>query len=298
MYNNMIDMVLIILEQFLVHIPLLLGAYINISLMKVPDLSIESAYVSGAILSAQLIPHITGLHSVLQIIVLLCASLLGGACVGFTSSMLTQYARLPHLLSSIVTFGIFYGINQVIAGSYIALSAYANPLLLTIIPYHPEFVALLILGTIVVLLVYGLCNTQLGYALAVYGNNPHFFNNYGVSTRYIFVAGIVIGNALSGLSGYMFAQSNGFADITMGFGKVLLCITALVLGKTIMRTRKPIALAVPLLGGLTYFILQQLLLKVGFNLKYFTTVQALVVLIILVTLYRTQTTKHIDHLGV
>lgn len=294
----MIEIVLIVLEQLLIHVPLLLGSYISISLMKVPDLSIESAYVSGAILGAQVIPHIGSLPITLQVVVVIGASLLGGALVGITSSLITQYAKLPHLLSSIVTFGIFYGINQLIAGSYMSLSTYANPLMMDVIARHPELLTLALISVVFSLFVYAFFHTQLGYALAVYGNNPAFFQHYGISVRYIFIMGIVMSNALAGLSGYLFAQSNGFADINMGFGKVLLCITALILGKTIVRKQKPILIAIPLVGGAAYFILQQLLLKVGFNLKYFTTVQSLVVLGILIMLYRKQTKKHIDHLGV
>jgi putative ABC transport system permease protein len=122
--------------------------------------------------------------------------------------------------------------------------------------------------------------------------------HHGVSIPYVFIVGVVLSNALAGLSGYLFAQSNGFADITMGFGKALLCITALILGKVIVRSLKPITITMPLIGCLAYFVLQQLLLKIGFNLKYFTTVQALVTLCILVLTYRKKTKQHIDHLGV
>jgi putative ABC transport system permease protein len=293
-----IDTILIIIEQCLMHVPLLLGAYITISLMKVPDLSIESAYVSGAIIGAYVVTCSSALPVSVQLPLVIVASLLGGAIVGMTSSMLTQYAGLPHLLSSIITFGVFYGINQLIAGSYISLSAYQNPLLSNGIERHPEMVALALIAMVVSIGLYVLFKKQLGYAFALYGNNAHFLRHHGISIPYVFIVGVVVSNALAGLSGYLFAQSNGFADITMGFGKALLCITALILGKVIVRSKQPIVILMPLVGCCAYFALQQLLLKVGFNLKYFTTVQALVTLCILVLTYRKQTKKHIDHLGV
>ena len=293
-----IDMLLIVIEQCLIHVPLLLGAYITISLMKLPDLSIESAYVFGAIVGAYTITCTGTLPVGLQLPIVVTASLFGGAIVGMTSSMLTQYAGLPHLLSSIITFGVFYGINQLIAGSYISLSAYQNPLLSNVIERHPEMVALALLAIIVSMGLYMLFKKQLGYAFALYGNNAYFLKHYGISVPYVFIVGVVLSNALAGLSGYLFAQSNGFADITMGFGKALLCITALILGKVIIQSKQPIVIAMPLIGCFAYFMLQQLLLKIGFNLKYFTTVQALVTLCILVLTYRKQTKKHIDHLGV
>lgn len=293
-----LDTLLIIAEQSLIHIPLLLGAYITISLMKIPDLSIESAYVSGAIIGAYVVTLSGALPFGVQLPMVIIASLFGGACVGFTSSMLTQYADLPHLLSSIITFGIFYGINQLIAGSYISLSAYTNPLLVGGIERHPEFIMFVLLAIIFGAFMYVLLKKQLGYAFAIYGNNAQFFHHYGISVPYVFIIGVMVSNALAGLSGYLFAQSNGFADITMGFGKALLCITALILGKIMVRSTQPIVLAMPVVGCVTYFTLQQMLLKIGFNLKYFTTVQALVTLCILVITHRKQTKKHVDHLGV
>ncbi len=293
-----VDMLLIVMEQCLMHVPLLLGAYITISLMKLPDLSIESAYVSGAIIGAYAIACTDALPVSMQLPIVVIASLFGGAIVGITSSMLTQYAGLPHLLSSIITFGVFYGVNQLIAGSYISLSVYQNPLIYNVIERHPEMVTLMFIAIIVSVGLYILFKKQLGYAFALYGNNSHFLRHYGISVPYVFITGVVLSNALAGLSGYLFAQSNGFADITMGFGKALLCITSLILGKVIVRSKHPIVIAMPLVGCCAYFALQQLLLKVGFNLKYFTTVQALVTLCILVLTYRKQTKKHIDHLGV
>ncbi len=294
----MIETTLIILEQVLLHFPLILGAYISISLLKVPDLSLESAYVCGAIMGAQTLVYLQGFPIGLQIIAVVVTSICGGALVGLTSSLITQKAGLPHLLSSIVTFGIFHGFNQLIANSYVPLSGFINPLSINLIPRYPEVIILGITALILSGLALYLFKTKLGYALAVYGNNPQFFMHYGININYVFIVGIVLANALAGLSGYLFAQSNGFAEMNMGFGKALLCITALILGKLITQINKPLYVIIPAVGLSAYFTLQQLLLKVGFTLKYFTMVQALLVLFVLITLYKKDGQTHIDHLGV
>lgn len=294
----MIACLLIILEQTLLHIPLIFGAYISISLLKVPDLSLESAYVCGAIFGAQTLIIVQQLPVALQIIAVIIASISGGALVGLTSSTITQKAGLPHLLSSIVTFGIFHGIHQMIAKSYLSLGKFTNPLIYNVIPYHPEIIALGITALVITTLMFYFFKTKLGYALAVYGNNPHFFTHYGIDRSYVFITGIIFANACAGLSGYLFAQSNGFTEINMGAGKALLCITALILGKMITQKSKPLQTIIPITGIFTYFALQQMLLKVGFNLKYFTMIQAIIILCILVTLYKKDAKKQIDHLGV
>lgn len=296
----MIDTFLIILEQTFLHLPLVIGAYISISLMKIPDLSLESAYVFGAILGSQVVFVSKGLPVLFICFGALGASLLGGAFVGLVSSTITQKGKIPHLLSSIITIGLFHGIDQIFIQSYRSLSGYANPLnLFAIIPGHPELIMVGIVACIVVLFVFVLLKTQLGYSFFIFGNNPQFFKHYGISTIYVAMAGILISNALAGCSGYLFAQSNGFVEVNMGFGKILLCITALIMGKVLAMAHKPISIVIPIIGTLSYFTLQQLLLKIGFTLKYFTAIQAALILLLLLVLFqKSGFRKKVDHLGV
>src|SRR5438105_8190335 len=113
--------------------------------MKLHDLRIESAYVFGAMCAAKIVPMCVHLPLPCTIAIIMGTSMVTGACVGLVSSLLTHKARIPHLLSSIITIGIFHGISQLIAGIYLSLNAYPNILALEYIPLHPE---LLILGII------------------------------------------------------------------------------------------------------------------------------------------------------
>lgn len=292
----MFETILIILEQALMHIPLILGAYMSVALMKLPDLSIESSFAFGALLATTALPFLTTLPFPVNLILIMCVSMVGGAMVGLLSGILTHKARIPYLLSSIITIGIFHGIGQLVAGVYVSLSGRTNLLMTDDIPLHPELVLLLIIGVVCVVVARYFFATELGYSLAVFGDNPTFFSHYGISTAYVFMVGITLAHACAGLSGYLCAQSNGFADISMGFGKLLLCITALILGKVI--PARKISVIIPVGGLLIYFTLQQLLLKVGFDLRYFTMVQALVVVIILVVQHHKKENIHSDHLGI
>lgn len=295
----MINTLLVILEQSLMHLPLMLGAYVSFSLIKVPDLSIESAYVVGALLGSQILIKMQNLPLGIAALVVIIVSCAGGALVGLTSSLLTQKGSLPHLLSTIITFGLFHGMSQLIAPAYLSLSLTNNPLLIgPAIPQHPELITLASICCVIMLSAYFLFKTQLGYSYAVYGNNSYFFKNYGISTSFIFLTGITLANSLAGLSGYLIAQSNNFAELNMGLGKALLCITALIVGKRFVHSKKPLSLAVPLVGTIAYFTIQQLLLKAGFNLKYFTAVQALLVLCLLLVSSRKKPNTTNDALGV
>lgn len=294
----MLNLILIILEQSLIYLPLVIGSYISFSLLKVPDLSIESAYVFGAVAGAHMVMYMQGMPHLIVLLLVILASCLGGACVGLVSSLLTREGKLPHLLSSIITSGLFHGINQLVSPVYVSLTNFSNPLFFAGSKQYPEMITFICIGLTLSLLAVFFFKTQLGYAYAMYGNNPHFFAHYGISTSYVFITGVMLANALAGVSGYLFAQSNSFVELNMGQAKALFCITALILGKAIMPP-KPLLITIPLLGTGIYFVLQQLLLKVGFNLAYFTAVQALLVAGILCYRYR-YTSLHgmQDNLGV
>ena len=296
---------LIILEQAFLNFPLVLGAYCSISLMKLPDLSLESAYIFGAIVASRCLVLTNDLPTPLTFICVIPAALLGGIMVGLTAGLLTYKARFPHLLSAIITTGIFHGMHQYVLGtSNFSISPYKNLLgYLVYYRHNPELISLTIAFVVLSILGYLFLKTELGYALAVHGNNRYFFEHYNISRPYVFITGLLIANGLAGLGGYFDATSGGFVDLGMGTLKALFCIISLILGKTFVRSKKPFCIWIPMVGVISYFVIQQLLLKVAsqtdinFDLKYYTMVQSIIVLIFLITVLKRETGK-VDHLGV
>lgn len=281
-----------LLELLLLSLPLVLGAYLSFSLMKLPDLSIESAYLFGAVaaISMQDLPLPEG---GLGILILIGASLLGGALVGVVSSALNQLFRLPYLLAAIITNGLFHGLTQFTLG---------QPLLSFRLSMDggSELSFLLLVGVVLCLILLIVLRSQLGVSFAIYGNNPQFFTSHGISTRFVVMAGVCLADACAGLGGYLFAQSNGFVDLSMGYGVVLFCLTSLMLGKVVIPTAKP-SLATPLVGVIFALVIQQLLLNLGLDLKYFNAFQALFLVVALLILNRKKQfsiQQLTDHLGV
>lgn len=297
----MLDILLIICEQAFLYFPLVLGAYISISLLKVPDLSIESAYVFGAICAARLIPYCAQFPLPLVFIFVIIASLLGGLLVGGIVFLFARTFNVPHLLASVLTIGLFHGVNQFVLGTAnFSLAAYENPLaVLNIFTIHPEIAVLALSFFTLLVMTVLLFRTQLGYSFVIYGNNASFFTNYGISARYVFGVGLLLANALAGLSGYFVAQSSSFVDINAGFGMALFSVTCLILGKALV-SRSLFSAFIPVIGIFVYCVIQQFLLKIGFNLKYFTMIQSAIVLGILINQYRHGNTRKnkIDNLGV
>lgn len=273
-------MMLSILEQALIALPLLIGAYLTLSLLKVPDFSIESAYLFGAVVAF--------LAQDLPLPITLLSACMGGVIVGLCVSLLNQLFNLPFLLAAIITNGLFHGATQLLLGTSVITFRY-------ILPFS-EFILLSLLGGLVIFLVCLGLRSQLGLALAIYGNNPRFFAHHSISGRYVLICGVAIGHGCAGVSGFFFSLSNGFVDLTMSFGIILLCLTALICGKMVIRSQKP-TIFLPVIGILLYFLIQQTLLRIGLNLKYFNSFQALFVLSALVAGHRKKQTL-IDHLGV
>ena len=276
-------MILAMVEQIALYVPLICGAYLSLSLMKVPNLSIESAYVFGAITAAKLI-QLNFSISPLILVIAMFLSALGGALVGMVAALFSQKAHFSHLLAAIITIGLFHGIMQwIIGGTHITLLSHQNPLrLIELVPGYPELPMVALIVFLLALIFYLFIRSPLGIACAIYGDNQLFLSNYRINQSYIVISGLTISNALAGISGYLVAQSNGFVDTTMGVGLPLMCITALILGKIFFNTDKPIQPFCTLCGIVTYFVVQTLLLKIGFDLRYFTFIQAVIVALLLI----------------
>lgn len=273
-------MILPILDQALIALPLLIGAYIALSLLKVPDFSLESAYLFGAVMAF--------VGQDLPLPLLICNAMIGGILVGAIVTTLNQYLKLPYLLAAIITNGLFHGITQYALGT--SLKSFHPVMMLS---EHTLFV---LVGICLVTLIGFALRSQLGYSLAIYGYNPSFFLHHPISGRYVLYFGVLTAHACAGIGGFFFALSNGFVDLTMNFGMILLCLTALVLGKSILRGHLPNIL-VPLIGLVVYFSVQQALLRIGLDLKYFNFFQASFILVALYLCQKKQKAS-LDHLGV
>lgn len=271
-----------ILEQVFMALPLILGAYFTLSLLKLPDLGLESAYLFGAVAAF--------LAKDLPLPLILLSSCLGGAFSGLVLCACNKLGHVPFLLAAIITNGLFHGLTQYALGT--STVSFLLPL-----PFS-ELYFFGIVSLAILTLSFFFLRSELGFSLTIYGNNPHFFASYQLSGNYVLVWGVLLAHGLAGISGFFFAQSSGFVDLNMNFGLFLLCLTALMMGKFIISWRASYPdILIPLMGIVAYYFIQQLLLRLGLNLKYFNAFQALFVLAILLVGKRKRSMT-LDHLGV
>lgn len=273
-------MMLSIIEQALMAFPLVFGAYLTLSLLKLPDFSIESAYLFGAVTAF--------LAKDLDAPFMLISAMVGGCFVGGIVSILNQFLRIPFLLAAIITNGFFHGFTQYLLGTSVVSFQVGFS--------FPPFGFIFVVGVITTLFMALMARSQLGFSLAIFGNNPQFFESHRISTSYVVILGVMIGHGLAGIGGFLFAISSGFVDLNMNFGVLLICLTSLMVGKLALSITRP-NIWIPIVGVIAYFVIQQSLLRMGLNLKYYNAFQAIFVLAVLL-IGQKKRTLTLDHLGV
>lgn len=277
--HNFVYQLCIILEQCAQYAPLLLGSYLAFSIMRLPQLSIESGFVLGAITGTAFLPNSTGIALAYGIGI----SGITGICVGIVAAGIQYYARISPLLSSIIVIGLTHSTSLLLLqGSHRALLNRFNPLhSINFLVQFPSLIMITIIALSISAFFYYFMKTRAGLACRVYGDNPKFLQHHRISTGYVLMLGLSAAHGLAGVSGYLVAQSHGFVDITMGTGIPLMCITALMLGAALTSSIKTSYVIVPLVGIGAYCAVQTVIVTSGFDASYSTALQAIIILVTL-----------------
>ena len=200
-------------------------------------------------------------------IIATCAAICAGAMAGFITALIATRLNVLHLLASILTMTALYSVNLRIMGkpnvSLLGESTLFNQSLI------PAFgVLALIVGGILFLLHYFL-KTQIGLAMRAAGSNSRMARAQGIPDHHCVWLGISISNALVAFAGALFAQLNGFADVTLGVGTIIIGLAALIIGEALLPVRIIIqALIACVVGTILYrLVITQALNINGFGLK-------------------------------
>ena len=227
-----------------------IGVLISFRVLNYPDLTIDGSFPLGAAIAASMI--VAGVNPYLTLPV----AILGGALAGVATALIATRLHIHSLLASILTTTALISINLRIMGrSNIPLlssetiftpftEGFKNLLeswggadlaklsnnLFTIL-----YIGLFVL--VVKLLFDWFMRTEIGLAMRATGDNPQMIRSLGTNTNTMIILGLAISNGLVGLSGAIFAQYQGFADINMGTGMIIAGLAAVILGETIFRPR-------------------------------------------------------------
>lgn len=272
----MLDLVLSTVSQGLLWAIMALGVFLTFRVLDIADLSVEGTFPLGAAVAATLID--AG-HSVWFAMLI---ALIAGCIGGTVTALLTTKLKIPALLSGILTMIGLYSVNLMIMGK-------ANVPLLraeTVFTLTEDLfgvssvVATLIVGliatTVVGVIMYWFFGTVLGTAIRATGCNPQMARAQGINTNVMVILGLLISNGLVALSGALVAQSNGFADVGMGTGTIVIGLASVIIGKVLFGSRsfKNWLISV-VLGSVVYRAVIAIVLELGMppnDLKLFTAV--------------------------
>ncbi len=229
-----------------------LGVFISFRLLRFPDLTVDGSFPLGGAVGALCIS--SGMDPFLS--TLLAA--LAGACAGVLTAILNVHLKIMDLLASILMMTALYSINLRIMGKP-NIPLIMEPTVFTIlepswlIDYIARPVILIIVVLLAKLALDAYFSTRQGLAIRATGSNPRMARAQGVNTGAMIILGMAISNGLVGLAGALFAQSQGGADISMGIGTIVIGLAAVIVGESILPSRKLflITLAV-ILGAIIY----------------------------------------------
>ncbi|WP_418843389.1 ABC transporter permease [Parasutterella sp.] len=272
----MLDLVLSTVSQGLLWAIMALGVFLTFRVLDIADLSVEGSFPLGAAVAATLID--AG-HSVWFAMLI---ALIAGCIGGTVTALLTTKLKIPALLSGILTMIGLYSVNLMIMGkANVPLLRAETVFTLTENLFGvSSVVATLIVGLVATVIVgaimYWFFGTVLGTAIRATGCNPQMARAQGINTNVMVILGLLISNGLVALSGALVAQSNGFADVGMGTGTIVIGLASVIIGEVLFGTRsfKNWLISV-VLGSVVYRAVIAIVLELGMppnDLKLFTAV--------------------------
>lgn len=271
----MADILIPTVAQGLMWALMALGVYITFRVLDIADLSVEGSFPLGAAVAA------TALVSGYGVTAAFLLAAVAGALAGIVTGILTTKLKIPPLLAGILTMIGLYSVNLHVMGK-------ANVALLrvdTVFSYAAGMgltsdMAMMAVGLVGVMLVgvilYWFFGTELGTAIRATGCNSQMARAQGVNTNSMIVLGLLISNALVALSGALVCQANGFADVGMGTGTIVIGLASVIIGEVLFGTRsfKKCLISV-ILGSIVYRLVIAIVLQLGMppnDLKLFTAI--------------------------
>ena len=229
-----------------------LGVFISFRLLRFPDLTVDGTFPLGGAVCAILIS--TGTNPWLATL----AATAAGAGAGLITGWLNVRLKIMDLLASILMMIALYSINlRVMGGPNVPLIN--DPTLFTQLqPAGMEdYIARPIILAVVViaakLVLDWFFATERGLAIRATGSNARMARSQGVNTGAMVLLGMAVSNALVGLAGALFAQTQGGADISMGIGTIVIGLAAVIVGESILPSRRMVlATLAVIIGAIVY----------------------------------------------
>ena len=265
-----------------------IGVYITFRILDVADLTVDGTMATGG--AAFIMLTMAGVPLPLALL----GSFLAGVLAGLVTGLFHTMCGIPAILAGILTQLALYSVNLRIMGqANRPVSSRQYDLLVdqqsvrSLSLDNPILVVALFIIAIIALL-YWFFGTELGASLRSTGSNPNMSRAQGINTDFTKVLGLMLSNGLVALSSALLAQYQGFADVNMGRGAIVIGLAAVIIGEVIFGklfhnfALKLLAVAI---GAILYYLVYQVVIWLGLNTDDMKLITALIVALFLALPY-------------
>lgn len=251
-----------------------LGIYLTFRILNFPDMTTEGSFPLGGAVS------VTALNQGLNPILATLLGMAAGALAGLITGLLYTKGKIPTILAGILVMTSCNSIMLMVMGRA-NLGLHDLKRLQDYLPFSPEvnnlLMGLLAVLVIIFLLIYFLY-TDLGQAYIATGDNREMAKSFGIHTDRMEVMGLLVSNALIGLSGALVSQQDGYADVSKGIGVIVIGLASIIIGEVLYSTGLTLfeRLVAIIVGSILYQFLIMLVIALGFNTNYLKLFSAIV----------------------
>lgn len=267
----MTNQILGAVELGLVYGLMVLGVYITFRILKIPDLTVDGSITLGMAVSAML-------TNAGHPFAALAAAVAAGACAGSITAFFQEKIKIPPILAGIMTMSGLYSINLFIMnGGTPNISILGSPTVFSLcqrafgLDKHTAMIAvgLCICGAVVTLVEF-FFTTHTGLCICATGDNEEMVRATSVSTTKMKWIALALANACVALSGAVYTQYMGYADVTAGSGTIVIGFAAVIIGETICVKRNiQVGFISAIVGSVAYRIIVAVAIKTNLFPTYF-----------------------------
>ena len=277
------------LAQGLIWAIMAIGVYLTFRILDVADLTVDGTLGLGG--AVCIMCMISGMNVWLSLLLAFGAGLLAGLVTG----LFHTFMGIPAILAGILTQLSLYSVNLKIMGkANQAINVDKYDLLVSLryikgVPFYRNTILIVaVLMVVVIAILYWFFGTELGCGIRATGSNPAMSRAQGINTSFNVVLGLAVSNGLVALSGALLSQYQGFADVGMGRGAIVIGLAAVIIGEAVfgrMFHNFALKMVSVSLGAIIYYIVIQLVLTLGFDANLLKLLSASVVAIFLAVPY-------------
>ena len=253
-----------------------IGVYITFRVLDIADLTVDGSFGTGG--AVLVMCTISGMNIYLAMLLAFLAGCLAGLATGIFHTVL----GIPAILAGILTQLALYSINLRILGGKAnqTVSARNYKLIVSLGEINKSLIVGLVFSVVIIAILYWFFGTELGHSIRATGNNQAMARANGINTNINKIIGLVLSNGLVALAGALLSQYQGFADVNMGRGAIVIGLAAVIIGEVVLgKIFKNFALRLfaCVVGGIIYYIVITIVLRLGLNANDLKLFSALVV---------------------